>query len=975
MRTDEAPYPGLRPFKPSETEIFFGRDECIDTMLSRLAATRFLAVLGSSGIGKSSLVQTGLLPAIQMGMLQGAGTSWLVIDFRPGQPEGSPLRNLVRRLLQKTDQPTTTDNITHLRAQFLQEGPRALLKWCREGHLPVATNMLLLVDQFEELFRYQDYSSREEAEAFVALLLESRQPLEAKSPQLAELPIYVTVTMRSEFLGACSLIQNLPEAITEGAFLTPRMTRDQYREAIIGPAEVRGVKIEAILVNRLLNDLATFAPWDEKEPGQQGSSDQANTTDAEDQLVRLARRADQLPVLQHALNQIWRNAYERRKSEEQKTSGGADQPIELTLDDYKAIGGLENALNSHAEAVLENIRTVLGSAIDHTAERLFRALVIGSTPSDATRRPVPLAELSDIAKDDKGVRAIVDAFRANECNFLMPDPAVALAPTTVIDISHESLIRQWKRLSQWVIREAVAAQQWRRLNDRLVLGEPLRGRMLDNMVAWREETGPNAAWAKRYGGDYVSGINFLKESERAEKNRRLLRNSVVAAAFAFLIILTGAMYYLLQEARAARGSAEAERQHAAGNYDIAKDALKNLTFNFAASVESSGQNPEMQITEVTDVFKNVKVSIDALAKANPNDSDMLGIQAEILDKFVGGYRAAHYQDQALDVANETNAVLRKLIARQPDKAYWQTLLASNLDNIGDFKDDLGDRAGARASYEEALANDRELMMREPGHEDHPRQTAIELIKLGDLQRRDKDSKAALAFYREALALQKKLSALYVVLPTYQRDESVTLGKIGDAQIDLGDNEEALETYQQRLAMDRKIAELDFGVTDDTLQQRLASTEYSIAKLQLNAGDIEAAKKSFTDAAASQRRVADAANLAALKDGHKLPDAIHQYGQAAWLLLLTGEPQEAANYGEPAFQGDQSQTWIDVNLAHAYLFLGRYDDAKAIYLKIKDMVSPGSKSTEADAIRQDFDLFRKLGIAPHGLDRMAKDIGL
>jgi ABC-type phosphate transport system ATPase subunit len=67
VRTDEAPYPGLRPFKPSETEIFFGRDECIDTMLSRLAATRFLAVLGSSGIGKSSLVQTGLLSSIQMG--------------------------------------------------------------------------------------------------------------------------------------------------------------------------------------------------------------------------------------------------------------------------------------------------------------------------------------------------------------------------------------------------------------------------------------------------------------------------------------------------------------------------------------------------------------------------------------------------------------------------------------------------------------------------------------------------------------------------------------------------------------------------------------------------------------------------------------------------------------------------------------------------------------------------------------------
>jgi tetratricopeptide (TPR) repeat protein len=692
--------------------------------------------------------------------------------------------------------------------------------------------------------------------------------------------------------------------------------------------------------------------------------------------VRLARRADQLPVLQHALNQIWRNAYERGKREEQKNSGGVDQAIELTLDDYKAIGGLENGLNSHADAVLENIRTVLGTATDHTAERLFRALVTGSAPSDATRRPVPLAELIDIAKDEKGVRAIVDAFRANECNFLMPDPAVPLAPMTVIDISHESLIRQWKRLSQWVVREAVAAQQWRRLNDRLVLGEPLRDRMLDNMVAWREETGPSAAWAKRYGGDYISGMAFLKRSERAEKNRRLLRNSLVAATFAILITVAGIMGHLWQKARTAEGHAQTERKHAARGDAFAKDALKNLTFNFTTSLESSAQNSEMQITEVTDVFKHVKVSLDALANANPDDSEMLGIQAEILNKIADGYRAANYQEQALEVANETNSVLRNLIARQPDNAYWQTSLASNLDKIGDFKNNFGDTTGARASYEEALADDRDLMMREPNHEDHQRQTAIELIKLGDLQRRDEDSKAALAFYRQALALQTKLSRLYVVLPSYQRDVSVTLGKIGEAQIDLGDKEAALETYQQRLAIDRKIAELDFDVTDDdTLQQRLASTQNSIAELQLNAGDIEAAKKSFADAAASQQRSADAAYLASVRDRHKLPDAIKQYGQAAWLFLLIGEPQQAANYGEPAFRNDQSPRWIDVNLAHAYLFLGRYDDAKAIYLKVKDMDSPGSKSTAADVIRKDFDLFRKLGIAPHDLDRMAKDIGL
>src|SRR5262249_16686085 len=150
--------------------------------------------------------------------------------------------------------------------------------------------LLLLVDQFEELFRYQGYAGREEAEAFVALLLESSKPQ-------AEIPIYVVLTMRSEYLGACALIEGLAERMNAAQFLTPRMTPEQCRAAIDGPAEVCGVAVEQALVNRLLNELATFAPWEESE-GERTAS----------QLDRLARRADQLPLLQHALNRMWEHA-------------------------------------------------------------------------------------------------------------------------------------------------------------------------------------------------------------------------------------------------------------------------------------------------------------------------------------------------------------------------------------------------------------------------------------------------------------------------------------------------------------------------------------------------------------------------------------------------------------------------------------------------------------------------------------------
>src|SRR5204862_3917798 len=142
-----------------------------------------------------------------------------IVDFRPG---GAPLRNLARGLIASAENESEFEpaqgDVDLLRA-FLDRGPRSAIEWCRAGHLAKGTNLLLLVDQFEELFRYQDYAGREEAEAFVALLLESVQAQECS--------IYAAITMRSEYLGACALIEGLADAINGGMFLTPRMTRDQ----------------------------------------------------------------------------------------------------------------------------------------------------------------------------------------------------------------------------------------------------------------------------------------------------------------------------------------------------------------------------------------------------------------------------------------------------------------------------------------------------------------------------------------------------------------------------------------------------------------------------------------------------------------------------------------------------------------------------------------------------------------------------
>lgn len=91
------PYPGLRPFRRDETDIFLGRDLHTAQLLDKLAQTRFVAVLGPSGYGKSSLVRTGLLAVLDAGMLSKAGSHWRIADMRPGN---HPFANLAEALLQ-----------------------------------------------------------------------------------------------------------------------------------------------------------------------------------------------------------------------------------------------------------------------------------------------------------------------------------------------------------------------------------------------------------------------------------------------------------------------------------------------------------------------------------------------------------------------------------------------------------------------------------------------------------------------------------------------------------------------------------------------------------------------------------------------------------------------------------------------------------------------------------------------------------
>ncbi|RKZ93376.1 MAG: hypothetical protein DRR19_01350 [Candidatus Parabeggiatoa sp. nov. 1] len=475
---NELPYPGLRPFERDETDIFFGREDHTDQLLEKLGQNSFLAVVGPSGCGKSSLVRTGLLAGLEGGLLTSAGIHWRIAEMRPGN---HPFANLADALLDESA--LSTDYSAHFadnreaKASLqatLRRGPLGLDEIWQDAQLPTGTRLLLLVDQFEELFRYYQQGEVEETAAFVALLLASYQ-----NPN-----VYVIITMRSDFIGDCAAFYGLPEAVNQGLYLTPRLNRAQLGDAMALPASVFGFEAEPALISCLLNDAGN-------DP-------------------------DQLPIVQHALMRIWTVANENLPEGEE---------CRLTLAHYEQIGGFKNALSNHADKAYNE----LTPAQQKIAEILFRNLSERDSSRRDTRRPTKLAEIASLAQVDwQAVVPVVEAFRRPGRSFLVPPVGKPLEPDTVLDISHESLIRQWQRMQGWLNQEADLAELYMRIEEtahRWKKGKAalLRSPELEHALAWRTQAQPTAQWAKRYGQYFELAMRFLEASEaqKHEEQRQI----------------------------------------------------------------------------------------------------------------------------------------------------------------------------------------------------------------------------------------------------------------------------------------------------------------------------------------------------------------------------------------------------------------------------------------------------------------------
>ncbi len=383
------PYQGLQKFTEQEAEFFFGRNAAIENLLDKIdylveADTNkeepdFIAVLGPSGSGKSSLVRAGLLPALREGKAKNS-SEWLIQVMLPG---ANPLEALAEIFLGEVNR-----DLSSIRESLAKENLALhdlMVEVLTVTEQSSKSVFVLVVDQFEEIFTMCE--SEAERVTFIELLLNAAQVRHNRS--------FIIITMRSDFYSKVAAYNPLAEAITHQQMLVSPMTEKELREAILLPAEAVGLELEKGLIEDLLNDTINA-------PGV-------------------------LPLLQYALLEL----FERR-----------DGNL-LTSAAYEEIGGVQGALAHRADTILDQMTMNQR----HLVRRILMRLVQPGDGTDDTRRRATFSEVLPSGSSVEEVETIVE--KLAKANLIV----TSFHPETnevVIDVSHETLIREWPRFQSWL---------------------------------------------------------------------------------------------------------------------------------------------------------------------------------------------------------------------------------------------------------------------------------------------------------------------------------------------------------------------------------------------------------------------------------------------------------------------------------------------------------------------------------------------
>ncbi|MFI7408664.1 AAA family ATPase [Streptomyces sp. NPDC049627] len=512
------PYRGLASYRQEDARWFFGRERSTDTLVGQLRAVEktggLVMLVGASGAGKSSLLNAGLVPALQSGALGGEES-----DERPSTvvqlvPGSDPLAELTRRVPGLADVvPALADAVPEPADAALQAARDAVHAWARREAAASGAPPVVIVDQFEETFTLcPDESARR---TFVQLLHAACTPPGPGDPA----PVLVVLGIRADFYEQCLAHPELADALQHRHMVLGPLTTPELREAVTGPAKAVGLELEPGLAELIVREVSADGP-------RGGGTSHAFRAVGE-------HDAGALPLLSHALLATW----QRRKAGR------------LTVAGYRAAGGIQGAVAATAERAWSGLDPAARTA----ARLLLLRLVRLGEDTQATRRRGTrrqlAAESADPGKTEESLEALVRA------------RLVTLDAETV-EITHEALLHAWPRLRDWI--------------DEDRQGNLLRQRLEEDGRAWEESDRDSSllyrgsrleqahGWARSAGDTFLTrgAVEFLAASVRLRRRTVWIMRSAVAALVALAMVAVGAAVVAWQQrndARFAQVLAEADR--------------------------------------------------------------------------------------------------------------------------------------------------------------------------------------------------------------------------------------------------------------------------------------------------------------------------------------------------------------------------------------------------------------------------------
>ncbi len=513
------PYRGLFAFQEEDAHLFFGREEFTCNLVATVKKKPLVAVVGASGSGKSSVVYAGLVPRLR----QDSNVQWQIVSFRPGNNPFAALAAAFAPLTPPLTPPLlgegntntppslegkgagglglTTDENTHRLAEqelelALRKDDKALYKIIESiVQQNYGSRLVLIADQFEELYTL---CPQEEQKPFLDALLNA----------CSYAPAFTLVTtMRADFYGHALSYRPLSDALQGGVLNLGPMSREELRSAIEKPAASMQICLEKELTSKLISDV-------EGQPGR-------------------------LPLLEFALTQLWSKQRDGR----------------LTHQGYEEIGGVEEALANHAEAVYAQLHE-----IDRIrAQQVFMQLVRLGEETEATRR---LATRDEVREENWDLVTQLASSR------LLVTNQNSCTGEETVEIVHEALIRSWGRLGRWLQIDGefrywqeqlrASIRQWESTGKDE--GALLRGKPLTDAEYWYT-TRPNELSSGERSFIELS-LELQERENNKKKRRRQIFLSGLVGGLVLALGLAGLAWWQGQKARISEVKAISESSEA-----------------------------------------------------------------------------------------------------------------------------------------------------------------------------------------------------------------------------------------------------------------------------------------------------------------------------------------------------------------------------------------------------------------------------